>query len=89
MRKKYEMDLFDSQDEHLATVIIYGSSDEEIERKLSSLSSALDTLNEGIENEQVFSECCDCEDSEIPDIDDWAEDEEEDDECIEAEIEEE
>jgi hypothetical protein len=78
MAKRYTVDVFDSDGDHLATVTVYGDTDEEIDAKLAELPAELGKLDELIDSDQAFAELDDCDDSEMPEADDWESDDEDD-----------
>lgn len=73
--KRYEVDFFGDDAEHIATLTVYGETDAEIDAKLAELPSKLANLDEAIESEQAFAALEDCESDEQPDMEDWEEEE--------------
>jgi hypothetical protein len=73
--KKYELNVFDDAGgEHLATVLIYGATDAEIDDKLEQLTNQLCSLDDAMDEEQAFAELDTCSGEEMPAIEDFAED---------------
>jgi hypothetical protein len=87
MPSKYELDVFGDNDEHLATLTIYGTSRAQIERKLAEALNVLDMLDDAISDGNAFAEIAECEESEMPQIEDWEGDGDDEDEEEEAEVE--
>jgi hypothetical protein len=76
--RRYDVDIFDPSGEHLATVTVYGDSDEDIDAKLSELPNQLRVVDQLIESEQAFASLEDCDSDEKPETEDWTDEEDED-----------